>query len=118
MKQRQDLDELTRKIREFSRERDWGQFHSPKNLAMAVAAEAGELLEVFMWLTEDQSKTLGVEKRQAAEDEMSDVLICLVNLADHLGVDLLSAAAAKLEKNRAKYPVEKSKGLAKKYDEL
>ncbi|MCX6126437.1 MAG: nucleotide pyrophosphohydrolase [Proteobacteria bacterium] len=118
MKQRQALDELRQKIREFSRERDWDQFHSPKNLAMAVAAESGELLEVFMWLTEDQSKTLGADRLQAVEDEISDVFICLLNLADRLGVDLLAAAAAKLEKNRAKYPIEKFRGLAKKYDEL
>lgn len=111
------LENLKNDILRFSEEREWGKFHSPKNLAMAVAAEAGELLEVFMWLTEDESRTLTDKQRTAVKDEIGDVLICLLNLAARLGVDPVVAGSEKMEKNRLKYPVEKSRGTAKKYDE-
>lgn len=112
------LNDLRDDILRFSAEREWGPFHSPKNLAMSVASEAGELLEVFQWLTEDQSKQLDNEAMQAAQDEIGDVLICLTNLAARLGIDPLIAAQNKMQKNRAKYPVDKSRGRAVKYDKL
>ncbi len=112
------LEDLSAEIQTFCQERDWGQFHSPKNLAMALSVEASELLEVFMWLTPEQSQALTQEQRAAAKDELGDVMMCLLNLAHRLGIDPLQAAADKLEKTKEKYPVEKAKGLAKKYHEL
>ena len=113
-----ELAKLIAEIRQFSEEREWRQFHTPKNLATAVSVEAAELAEIFMWLTAEQSRQLTPEKLQDARDEIGDVLICLLNLADQLGVDAVAAALQKMDKNRAKYPVDKAKGLAKKYDEL
>ena len=113
-----DIAKLIADIRQFAEEREWRPFHSPKNLAAAVSVESAELLEIFMWLTEEQSRNLAEDKRQAARDEIGDVLICLLNLADQLGIDALEAARQKMVKNRAKYPVDKARGLAKKYDEL
>jgi NTP pyrophosphatase (non-canonical NTP hydrolase) len=113
-----DLASLSADIKQFSEERDWRQFHDPKNLATAVSVEAAELQEIFMWLTAEQSRALPEDKMQAARDEIGDVLICLLNLAGQLGIDPLAAATQKMMKNRAKYPVDKSKGLAKKYSEL
>jgi NTP pyrophosphatase (non-canonical NTP hydrolase) len=109
---------LIQRIRDFNRERDWEQFHSPKNLAMCLAAEVGELLEQFQWLTEQQSRELTPERRAAVEEEIGDVTLCLLNLADKLGIDPLDAAGKKLEKNKLKYPVHKAKGRAEKYTEL
>jgi NTP pyrophosphatase (non-canonical NTP hydrolase) len=113
-----DIAKLIAEIRQFSEERDWRQFHDPKNLASAVSVEAAELLELFMWLTPEQSRKLPEDKLQNARDEIGDVLICLLNLADQLGIDAVDAALQKMKKNRAKYPVDKAKGLAKKYNEL
>jgi len=110
--------DLIERIRDFNRERDWEQFHSPKNLAMCLAAEVGELIEQFQWLTEQQSHDLGPARRAAVEEELGDVTLCLLNLADKLGIDVLDAAGRKLEKNKAKYPVHKAKGRADKYTEL
>jgi len=112
------MDELIQRLREFNRERDWEQFHSPKNLAMCLAAEVGELLEPFQWLSEQQSRDLSPAKRAAVEEEIGDVTICLLNLADKLGVDIGEAAGRKLEKNKVKYPVHKAKGRADKYTDL
>ena len=112
------LEELQREVVEFARERDWEQFHAPKNLAMSVSVEAAELLEVFMWISPEESRQLDAKKLAQAKDEMGDVLICLTNLAAQLGVDLLSAAHEKIQKNRDKYPVSKAKGSAKKYDDF
>ena len=103
-------------LREFAAERDWDQFHSPRNLATALAVEAAELLEPFQWLTDEQGRDLPPETRTAIEEEMADVLLYLVRLADRLGVDLAAAARAKIERNAEKYPVEKSRGSARKYD--
>ena len=113
-----ELDALRDRIRDFSRERDWDQFHSPKNLAMALAGEAGEVLEIFQWLTEEQSRALDEKALARARDEIADVLLYLVRLADRLGVDPLAAAQRKLEENARKYPVDKARGNARKYDEL
>jgi NTP pyrophosphatase (non-canonical NTP hydrolase) len=112
------LESLKKALRDFAAERDWDQFHSPKNLAMALTAEAGELLEHFQWLTEKESASLSAEKLAAVTEEIADVQLYLLRLADKLEIDILSAAAAKIEKNAGKYPVEKSKGKATKYDQL
>ena len=112
------MQDLIADIRKFNREREWEQYHSPKNLSMALSVEVAELLEVFQWLTEEQSRHLPPTKKQAVEEEIGDVTILLLALADELGVDVLEAARKKLERNRAKYPVEKSRGRAEKYNEL
>ena len=112
------LEELAGRLRAFAEERDWEQFHSPKNLSMALAVEAAELLEHFQWLTEQESQTLVPARRDAVAEEMADVFIYLVRLADRLEIDLLKAAGAKIEKNERRYPVEKSRGHKKKYTEI
>lgn len=113
----QTLDDLTLALRAFAEERDWEQFHSPKNLAMALAGEVGELLEHFQWQTQGESAELSPDDRPEVEDEMADVLLYLVRLADKLDVDLLAAAERKLAKNAVKYPAEVVRGSAKKYTE-
>jgi NTP pyrophosphatase (non-canonical NTP hydrolase) len=105
-------------LRRFAADRDWDQFHSPKNLASALAVEAAELLEPFQWLTEEQSRTLTAEQSQAVREEMADVLLYLIRLADKLDVDLVAAASDKIVRNSAKYPVEKARGSNKKYTNL
>jgi len=111
------LDALRERIRGFAAERDWDRFHSPKNLSMALAAEAGELLELFQWLTEEESKTLDPAKLVQVRHELADVFIYLVRLADRVGVDLLDAAAEKIAINAEKYPADRVKGDARKYSE-
>jgi NTP pyrophosphatase (non-canonical NTP hydrolase) len=113
-----DLERLRDALREFSAARDWDQFHSPKNLAMALSAEAGELLEVFQWLTEEQSRRLAPEALAAAREEVADVLLYLIRLSDQLGIDVAEAAERKLVANAEKYPVEKARGNSRKYSEL
>jgi NTP pyrophosphatase (non-canonical NTP hydrolase) len=112
------LRDLREALRVFAAERDWDQFHSPRNLATALAVEAAELLEPFQWLTEEQSRSLPTDTRSAVEEELADVLLYLVRLADKLDVDLHAAARAKLLKNADRYPVEKSRGSSRKYDAL
>lgn len=111
----EDLVALRNELREFVAERDWQQFHTPKNLAMALAGEAAEILEIFQWLTAEQSAELPDDKMAEVQEEIGDVLIYLVRLADLLGIDPLQAATAKLERNRVKYPVHLAKGRADKY---
>lgn len=111
------IEKLTDDIRKFAEERDWNQFHSPKNLSMALAVEASEIMEIFQWLTQEQSKNLPEEKMSELRDELADVTIYLVRLADKLGIDLFSAAEAKISRNREKYPADKVRGSAKKYSE-
>ena len=113
-----ELDRLREQLRAFSAERDWDQFHSPKNLAMALSGEAGELLEIFQWLTEEQSRNLDPKAHAAASEEIADVLLFLIRLADQLRIDPAAAAQRKLVANAEKYPVEKSRGTSKKYTEL
>ena len=113
-----DLDRLREQLREFAAARDWDQFHSPKNLAMALSAEAGELLEIFQWLTEEQSRRPGPDAHAAASDEVADVLLYLIRLADQLGIDPIAAANRKIVANAEKYPVDKARGTSKKYTEL
>ena len=112
-----DVTRLQARLTEFARERDWEQFHSPKNLSMALAAEAGELLEVFQWLTEAQSAALGPDDKgwQLARDELADLQIFLLRLADLLGVELESAVEAKIARNERRYPAEQVRGDATKY---
>jgi NTP pyrophosphatase (non-canonical NTP hydrolase) len=112
------LIELRDALRAFAAERDWDQFHSPRNLATALAVEAAELLEPFQWLNDEQGANLSPQARAAVEQEMADVLLYLVRLADRLDVDLAAAARAKIVKNGAKYPVEKSRGSSRKYTEI
>ncbi|OKY75338.1 MAG: nucleotide pyrophosphohydrolase [Desulfobulbaceae bacterium DB1] len=104
-------------VKLFRDERSWEQFHSPKNLSMALMVECAELVEHFQWLSQEESRNLPLEKRQAVEEEIGDVLIYLVNLAEKLGVDPLEAAWRKLAKNRIKYPADKAYGKSLKYDE-
>lgn len=99
-----DLDALKRRIRIFAAERHWETYHTPKNLAMALIVEAAELVEVFQWLTPDQSTSLSDEQHEAVSHEVADVLIYLTRLADLLDIDLLAAANAKMELNARKYP--------------
>jgi len=112
------MKELIKKLRKFADERDWEQFHSPKNLSIALAVEVGEILECFQWLTEEQSKSLDPEVLRRVKEEIGDVQIYLARLADQLGFSPLEAAEEKLKQNKKKYPVEKAKGRAKKYTEL
>lgn len=114
----QDIPSLQAALRDFARERDWEQFHSPKNLAAALSVEAAELLEHFQWLTEEQSRTLPSEKRAQAAEELADVLLYALQLADKLGVDPLDAAWKKLAINEQKYPVDRARGRSTKYTEL
>jgi len=112
------LRELRDELRVFAAERDWDQFHSPRNLATALAVEAAELLEPFQWLTDEQGRALLPDARAAVEEELADVLLYLVRLADKLDVDLAAAARAKIVRNGEKYPVEKARGSSRKYDAL
>jgi dCTP diphosphatase len=110
------LAQLAQGLQQFADARDWGQFHSPKNLASALIVEAGELLEHFQWMTEAQSRQLDADKQQAVAHEMADVLLYLVQLSSSLGVDLMAAACEKMAINERKYPVGQAKGNSKKYD--
>lgn len=112
-----DLLLLRDRLREFADQRDWEQYHSPKNLCMALMVEVAELMEHFQWLTEAQSGNLDAAGKAAVADELADVLLYLVRLSDRLGVDLKQAALQKLEKNAAKYPAERVRGSARKYCE-
>ena len=113
-----DIPALQAALRTFAREREWEQFHSPKNLAAALSVEAAELLEHFQWLTEEQSRNMPPGKRAQAAEEVADVLLYLLQLADKLGIDPLDAAWKKLETNSEKYPVERARGRSTKYTEL
>jgi len=112
------LQALARQLEQFAQARDWQQFHSPKNLASALVVEAGELLENFQWLTEDQSRALPPEKLLAVRKEVADVLLYLIQLSTALQIDPVKAAIEKLALNDLKYPADKVRGTSKKYDEL
>lgn len=112
------LERLRAQLATFAAERDWDQFHNPKNLAMALAGEAGELVEHFQWLSFEQAADLPAATREEVALECADVLLFLLRLCDKLGIDLAAAADRKLELNAKKYPVEKSRGKATKYDKL
>lgn len=112
------LHELQQRLAAFVAERDWEQFHSPKNLTMALCSEAGELSEHFQWLTEAQSRELEPEQFEAVSQELADIQIYLLLLARNLDIDLLQATAEKIEKNAKKYPAAQSRGHARKYTDL
>lgn len=109
---------LREQLRQFAAERDWDRFHSPKNLAAALSVEAAELLEPFQWLSEEQSRSLPPDSLERVTHELADVFLYLIRLADRLDVDLVAAAARKIELNARKYPVDKSRGSAAKYTDL
>ena len=112
------LRDLTVHLDSFATDRDWHHFHSPKNLASALIVEAGELLEHFQWMTEEQSRSLAPDKLDAVSAEIADVLLYLIQLSTALGIDPVAAAEAKLKVNEQKYPVERSRGTSKRSDEL
>jgi dCTP diphosphatase len=112
------LDSLAARLRLFAAERDWDQFHSPKNLAAAMSVEAAEVLEHFQWLTDTQSTNLTEEAKSRVALELADVLLYLIRLADKLEINLGESAVRKLAINEAKYPVDRAKGTAAKYTEL
>jgi dCTP diphosphatase len=112
--------ELRSRLQTFVRERDWEQFHSPKNLSMALAAEAGELMEHFLWATPAQSNSVAADpkKRREIADELADVVIYALEFANITGIDVAAAIEAKMAANAKKYPVEKARGRSEKYNEL
>ncbi|MGJ8620027.1 MAG: nucleotide pyrophosphohydrolase [Methylophilaceae bacterium] len=109
------LNDLRERINQFVQERDWAQFHSPKNLAMAMIVEAAEVVEHFQWLTEEESKHLDTEKKVQIGHELSDTFVYLLRIAEVCGIDLIAAANEKIDLNAKKYPVEKAKGSNAKY---
>jgi NTP pyrophosphatase (non-canonical NTP hydrolase) len=117
-----DITKLKNRVSSFVNERDWGQFHSPKNIAMALSVESSEILEHFQWMTENDSRELSSETNNEVwsevKDEVADVFVYLLRLSDLLNIDLQEAIDTKMEKNAKKYPVEKSRGTSKKYNKL
>ena len=111
------IEELKEKLKEFAKLRDWEQFHSPKNLSMAISVEAAELVEHFQWMTEKQSTELSPKRHAAVAFDMADIFIFLLRLADQLDVDLMEITKRKMELNNKRYPVEMVKGSSKKYSE-
>lgn len=112
------LSDLAQQLRQFAKERDWEQFHSPKNLASALIVEAAELLEHFQWMSEEDSRSPSPEQLDAIGAEVADVLLYLIQLSNVLGIDPVAAAQTKIKENALKYPVERAKGNSKKYDQL
>jgi NTP pyrophosphatase (non-canonical NTP hydrolase) len=112
------LAQLRSRVAAFNEARDWGRYHSPRNLAMALSVEAGELLELFLWSADDGPQPPVESRRPKVGDEAADVAICLLNFCDRAGIDLAAAIEAKLAKNEAKYPVDKARGRLEKSDEL
>ena len=113
--------ELKSRVRAFAHERDWEQFHSPKNLSMALAAEAAELMENFLWMSPEDSRAAAApaaRRREMIEDELADVVIYALQFANQTGIDIAAAIAAKMAKNARNYPVEKARGRSDKYTEL
>ena len=112
------ISELAAALRRFAAERDWEQFHSPRNLAAALSVEAGEVLEHFQWLNDEQSRSISADKRNQIALELADVLLYLIRLADCLDIDLIEAARHKIVINADKYPIDRVSGSSKKYTEL
>ncbi|MGY6271968.1 nucleotide pyrophosphohydrolase [Achromobacter denitrificans] len=112
-----DLEEIRLAVRRFAAEREWQPYHTPKNLAMALAGEAGELVSLFQWLSEAESRAMPAARLADAADEIADVQMYLVALADQLGIDIAAAVAGKMEKNARKYPADRFRGSARKYDD-
>lgn len=111
-----DIEEISKRLTKFAEDRDWGQYHSPKNLAISLAVEAGELLEVFQWLPENPIYDEIV--RHKASEEIADILIYAIMLSHKMNIDMENAVLKKIEVNDRKYPIDKAKGIAKKYSEL
>lgn len=109
------LDQLRNRVNQFVEERDWSQFHSPKNLAMAMIVEAAEVVEHFQWMTEQESRKLDAETTKQVGQELSDTFVYLLRIAEVCGIDLIEAANQKIDLNALKYPVEKAKGSNAKY---
>ena len=109
------LDALRARVNNFVTERDWAQFHSPKNLAMAMIVEAGEVVEHFQWMTEQESRQLDAQTKEQIGQELSDTLVYLLRIAEVCGIDLIEAANKKIDLNAQKYPVDKCKGSNAKY---
>jgi len=112
------IEELKREVKEFIHARDWEQFHSPKNLAVGLSVEASELLEIYTWLTDEESKNLDSEKLSMVKDEVGDILIYLIDFCSTMDLDPIECASQKLIKNAEKYPISKAKGNATKYTDL
>jgi len=112
-----DVKEIQKELARFAEERDWDQFHSPKNLAMALSVECSELLEILQWLTEEQSRNLPQDKLIRVEEEIADIAIYVLRITDKLGIDLAKAVESKFKKNADKYPADLVRGQSKKYDE-
>ncbi len=113
-----DIKNVIEKIMKFRDERDWMQFHDPKNMAVSIILEASELLEHFQWKTKDEVEKYARENQDEIKDEIADIALYLFELADNLGIDLIPAMEQKLKKNETKYPVDKSKGIHTKYNKL
>lgn len=113
-----DIEHIAKRLADFARERDWEQFHSPKNIASALSVEASELLEIFQWLTEDQSKKPSREAMERVKEEVADVQLYLIRLCDLLKIDLAASVDARMAANARKYPAHKARGNSKKYSEL
>jgi NTP pyrophosphatase (non-canonical NTP hydrolase) len=113
-----EIELLSAELRKFAAERDWEQFHSPKNLASALVVEAAELLEIFQWMKEDESKILDERTLEKVKEEIADIQIYLVRISDVMNIGIPEAVKAKMETNATKYPINKAKGTSKKYDEL
>ncbi|MCZ4295118.1 nucleotide pyrophosphohydrolase [Vibrio sinaloensis] len=114
----QNINELIKALNRFAKERDWDKYHSPKNLTMALSGEVGELTELFQWLTEEESQNLTEKQKEKVSEELADIFLYLLHLADKTSVDLISAAHEKMSINAAKYPIEKSYGSAQKYTQF
>ena len=112
------MDKMLNKIKKFRDERDWMKFHNPKDMAVSIIIEAGELLEHFQWKTNEEAGSYVKKHKSEIADEIADVGLYLFELADNLNIDLLKAMSRKLEKNKKKYPVRKSRGTARKYNRL
>ena len=110
--------ELRGEIAAFNLERDWAQYHCPRNLAMSVVVEAGELLELYLWSTDDGPQPAVTSRESRVAEEAADVAICLLNLCERTGIDLAAAVEAKLASNAERYPVERARGRMEKHDEL
>ena len=117
MKSEDNLESLRNKINQFVAERDWAQFHTPKNLAMAMIVEAAELVEQFQWDTPQESQQLSPEKREAVAHELADTFVYLLRIAEVLEIDLIAATNEKIALNALKYPVDKARGSKAKYTE-
>ncbi|MBC7711844.1 MAG: nucleotide pyrophosphohydrolase [Rhizobacter sp.] len=115
-----NLEKLKTEVDKFASDRDWDQFHSVKNLSMALSVESSELLEIFQWMTEEESNLVknNPAKLEKVEDEAADIFVYLLRLTGKLNIDLEKAVINKMKKNAEKYPVELSRGNSKKYDEL